>query len=103
VIRRSAEDESTHGVVVRGDSLDPVSSATVSAEFAENGLVHRSVKASLETRGGESLEIHGEVKGFIPLRNRREGLVTHIGEGMTEWRCGDRVGYGLSEFLRQLK
>jgi hypothetical protein len=103
VIRRSPEDESTHGVVVRGDSLDPVSSATVSAEFAENGLYHRRVKASLETRGGESLEIRGEVKGFIPLRNRRDGLVTHIGEGMTEWRCGDRVGYGLSEFLRQVK
>jgi len=102
VIRRSPEHESTHGVVVRGDSLDPVTSARVSAEFAENGLYHRRVSASLETRGGESLEIHGEVKGFIPLRNRREGLVTHIGEGMTEWRCGDRVGYGLSEFLRQV-
>jgi hypothetical protein len=42
------------------------------------------------------------VKGFLPLRNRREGLVTHIGEGMTEWRWGDRVGFGLSEFLRQV-
>lgn len=103
VIRRSPDDERTHGVVVRGDTLDPVTSARVSAEFEENGLYHRSVSASLETRGGESLEIRGEVKGFIPLRNRREGLVTHIGEGMTEWRCGDRVGYGLSEFLRQVK
>ena len=27
----------------------------------------------------------------------------HIGEGMTEWRLGDRIGYGLSEFLRQVK
>jgi hypothetical protein len=103
VIRRSPEDERTHGVVVRGDRLDPVTHATVSAEFADNGLYHRSVKANLETRGGESLEIHGQVKGFIPLRNRRDGLVTHIGEGMTEWRCGERVGYGLSEFLRQVK
>ena len=46
------------------------------------------------------VEIEGTVKGFIPLRNRREGMTTHIGEGMTEWRLGDRVGYGLSEFLR---
>ena len=29
--------------------------------------------------------------------------MTHIGEGMTRWRLGDRVGYGLSEFLRQVK
>ena len=42
------------------------------------------------------------MKGFIPLRNRRNDMVTHIGEGMTEWRCGDAIGYGLSEFLRTL-
>ena len=57
----------------------------------------------LETHGGETLEIVGEVKSFIPLRNRREGMTTHIGEGMTAWRCGDRVGYGLSEFLNQIE
>jgi hypothetical protein len=57
----------------------------------------------VRTRKGERLDITGDVRGFIPLRNRREGKVTHIGEGMTEWRCGDRVGYGLSEFLRQVK
>ena len=57
----------------------------------------------LETREGENLVIQGEVMGFIPLRNRRQGMVTHIGEGMTRWRCGDRVGYGLSEYLRQVE
>ena len=54
------------------------------------------------TRGGEELSVTGTVRGFIPLRNRRDGRVTHIGEGMTEWRLGDRIGYGLSEFLRQV-
>jgi hypothetical protein len=39
---------------------------------------------------------------MIPLRNRREGRVTRIAEGMTEWRWGDRVGYGLSEYLDHL-
>jgi hypothetical protein len=43
------------------------------------------------------------VTGFIPLRNRREGRTTHIGEGMTRWRIGDKVGYGLSEFLKQVE
>ena len=58
--------------------------------------------ARIETSDGERHEIHGVVKGFIPLRNRREGLTTHIGEGMTEWSFGERTGYGLSEFLRQV-
>ena len=39
---------------------------------------------------------------WIPLRNRREGRITRIAEGMTEWRWGDRVGYGLAEYLDHL-
>ncbi|MGI9430810.1 MAG: DUF7064 domain-containing protein [Myxococcota bacterium] len=101
VIRREPGKEKVHGVVVRGDELIPVSEAKVTAEYEDNGLYHRTVRAELTLRSGEVLDIEGTVRGFIPLRNRRDGRVTHIGEGMTEWRCNDRVGYGLSEFLRQ--
>jgi hypothetical protein len=103
IIRRTPESARVGGVVVRGMELDPVREATVVAEYEENGLYHRRVEARIATESGEELEIEGSVKGFIPLRNRRDGRVTHIGEGMTEWRCGDRVGYGLSEFLRQVR
>jgi hypothetical protein len=103
IIRRDPSSERIGGVVVRGDALDPVRSAKLTAEYEPNGLDHRRVAARLETAGGERLEISGEVVGYVPLRNRRGGLLTHIGEGMTEWRCGDRVGYGLSEFLRQVQ
>ena len=50
----------------------------------------------------ESLVIEGRVLSFIPLRNRRADRTTHVGEGMTEWRLGDRSGFGLSELLRTL-
>ena len=40
---------------------------------------------------------------LIPLRNRRDGLVTRISEGLTKWTLEDgRVGYGLSEYLDQI-
>jgi hypothetical protein len=40
--------------------------------------------------------------GYIPLRNRRAGANTHVGEGMTEYTLDDgRKGYGLSEYLTQ--
>jgi hypothetical protein len=103
IIRRDPSTERAGGVVVRGDSLQTLRSARVTADYEPNGLYHRRVKAELETQSGERLDITGEVVSFIPLRNRRGDMVTHIGEGMTEWRCGDRVGYGLSEFLRQVK
>lgn len=102
-IRRDPDHEKVSGVIVRGDEIDGVKSAKIEADYEDNGLYHRAVRVDLETHGGEKLVVSGEVKGFIPLRNRREGMVTHIGEGMTEWRCGDRVGYGLSEFLRQVQ
>ncbi len=49
----------------------------------------------------------GKVLNLIPLRNRRETpegeqLVTRISEGMTEWSCDGRTGYGLSEYLDQI-
>ena len=46
--------------------------------------------------------IEGRVLTMLPLRNRRDGKVTRISEGLTEWRCGDHVGYGWSEYLDQI-
>ena len=102
IIRRDSNDEKRGGVVVRGGELSLIKHVEIETQFEENGLYHRSLQVRLETHDEEKLEISGEVKGFIPLRNRREGLVTHIGEGMTEWRCGEQTGYGLSEYLRQV-
>jgi hypothetical protein len=63
---------------------------------------HREVNVRLATRDRE-WTAKGRVLNLIPLRNRREGLVTRISEGMTEWTMADgRVGYGLSEYLDQI-
>jgi hypothetical protein len=52
-------------------------------------------------------QVTGKVMSLIPLRNRRrspdgEDLLTRIAEGMTEYKCDDLVGYGLSEYLDQI-
>ncbi|NUQ56874.1 MAG: hypothetical protein HUU14_13390, partial [Dehalococcoidia bacterium] len=53
---------------------------------------------------GDVHKIEGRVTGFIPLRNRRAGQFTHIGEGMTEYTLdGAHKGYGLSEYLDQVE
>jgi len=102
VIQLEGAEPRPGGVIVRDGALVPITRVAIEAQYEDNGLYHRSLVAKVETAEGEALEIHGVVRGFIPLRNRREGLTTHIGEGMTEWRLGDRKGYGLSEFLRQV-
>jgi hypothetical protein len=47
-------------------------------------------------------EVEGDVWSNIPLRNRRDGMVTRITEGMTTWRYADLEGAGLSEYLDQI-
>ncbi|HWE58015.1 MAG TPA: hypothetical protein VG435_21115 [Acidimicrobiales bacterium] len=47
-------------------------------------------------------EVHGDVWSNIPLRNRREDMVTRITEGMTRWSYEDLEGAGLSEYLDQI-
>jgi hypothetical protein len=83
--------------------MERIVDAQITAEYEDNGLYHKSLTAKIKTEKGAEHTITGTVKSFIPLRNRRENLETFIGEGMTEWRLGDQVGYGLSEFLRQKK
>jgi hypothetical protein len=103
IIRRDADNVRTGGVIIRDGQFEAIRHADVTAEYEDNGLYHRTVTANIETASGEKHVITGDVKGFIPLRNRREDMVTHIGEGMTEWKWGDRTGYGLSEFLKQVE
>jgi hypothetical protein len=91
------------GVFQKGpDEIVQIKSAEVETKYEGNTNYHESFTASLQLANGESHTISGEVKGFIPLRNRRAGMFTHIGEGMTEYTLdGNRKGYGLSEYLDQ--
>jgi hypothetical protein len=102
VIRRPGKPPRIGGVVVRGDAVDPIEDARIEIEHEADGLFHRGLTVDAVTRGGERLAIEGRVLSFIPLRNRRGDRTTHVGEGMTEWRLGERIGFGLSELLRTL-
>ncbi len=91
------------GVVVRGDTLERIASVDIQSEFQPGTPFHRRLTANLGLDSGQKLVLEGDVKGFIPLRNRRAGLVTHIGEAMTEYRCQGRTGLGISEYLDQIE
>lgn len=70
----------------------------VETEYAGDEQLHAGLRATLHTDDGTET-VHGRVLRMVPLRNRREGVTTRIAEGLTEWRWGDRVGYGWSEYL----
>ena len=94
--------ETRGGFVHRGRELVLVRDIQIETEFGGREQLHEHIRARLTCQDGSSLEVEGRVLSLIPLRNRREGQVTRISEGMTEWRCEGRTGYGLSEYLDQL-
>ena len=70
-------------------------------DWTDPGHYHDRLKLVLHGSSGAT-EITGRVLTMLPLRNRRDGKVTRISEGLTEWRCGEHVGYGWSEYLDQI-
>jgi hypothetical protein len=91
------------GVVIRHGKVEQIVKLNIESQFEAGTPYHTGMAATLELGSGEKVVVEGEVKSFIPLRNRREGLVTHIGEGMTEYRCLGRTGVGISEYLDQIQ
>jgi hypothetical protein len=88
------------GLFQKGDSLERIETVKITPEYRPGTRFHQGLVAELRTETGSEHRLEGRVLGFIPLRNRRAGAHTHIGEGMTEYTLdGERVGYGLSEFL----
>ncbi len=91
------------GIVIRDGAAERIRSFDMQSRFAEGTPFHTGMTARLTLDSGEELTVEGEVKGFIPLRNRRAGMVTHIGEGMTKYTCLGHVGFGISEYLDQVQ
>jgi hypothetical protein len=90
------------GFVHRGAERIPVRDVALETEWRGPEHLHHRLRVQLDCADGEVLEVEGRVMSLIPLRNRRGGRTTRISEGMTEWRCAGRTGYGLSEYLDQL-
>ncbi|MDP6970746.1 MAG: hypothetical protein QF921_04415 [Pseudomonadales bacterium] len=101
IVRTNGQGEGG-GLFQEGDQLNRIVRAKVETEYEPSTNYHRALKADLEMDDGSVRVLEVRVMGFIPLRNRRAGTNTHVGEGMTEYTLdGERVGYGLSEYLDQ--
>ncbi|MCC7365501.1 MAG: hypothetical protein IT303_14140 [Dehalococcoidia bacterium] len=92
------------GVFQKGpDQIVRIKDVKLDTAYEGNTNYHEKFTAKVTLDDGTEHTVDGVVKGFIPLRNRRAGMFTHIGEGMTEYTIdGGRKGYGLSEYLDQV-
>jgi len=106
IARRDSEG-TRGGFVWDGSRLFACHDFEISSDWHGDDKYHQRVHAVLRAKDGtggqHEWKVTGEVLNLIPLRNRREGLVTRISEGLTRWTLEDgRVGYGWSEYLDQI-
>ncbi|MCX7619895.1 MAG: hypothetical protein N2037_03495 [Acidimicrobiales bacterium] len=106
IARRDGEG-TRGGFVWDGERLHLCNDFHIQSTWTGADRYHESIAATLRAadEDGKPIEwrVTGEVLSLIPLRNRRDGLVTRISEGLTRWTLADgRIGYGLSEYLDQI-
>ena len=102
LILRTNGDGEGGGLFQEGQELVRITKTALTTEYEPGTNYHQSLRAELELEDGRTRSLEGRVMSFIPLRNRRSGASTHVGEGMTEYTLdGERKGYGLSEYLDQ--
>jgi hypothetical protein len=102
VSEREGGEVSRGYVYRRGQPNLQVTRVELESDFSGPEKTHERIRARLHGENGETFEVEGRVLSLVPCRNRRKGWVTRISEGMTEWRCGDQRGYGMSEYLDHL-
>jgi hypothetical protein len=93
------------GMVLRNGEYVMIKDTRIETEWDENWY-QTKLRAWAKTDEREYV-VEGTVISLIPLRHRRKGddgtdLVTRITEGMTEYTCDGRIGYGMSEYLDQM-
>ena len=91
-----------NGFLTRDGVNYPLRRAALESELEEDGVTQKSLRFWFEDVGGEIIEVNGEVLTVIPILLESEGHRTLVNEALTEYRCGDKVGYGISEYLHQL-
>lgn len=91
------------GYVHHGAGREP--SRIVDAHFDttyDDRWYARSVVVTVTTDDGDKHVVEGDVRGHIPLRFRRGEQLTRTTEGLMSWRCGNRSGVGILEYLDQM-
>lgn len=86
------------------DKLFQVTDLDIVTDYAEDGREPTSMRAKVTLDNGETHIIEGQQVGFIPLRNRRDEMTTHLGYSLWNYQLdGHEDGCGVAEHLSQSK
>ncbi len=89
------------GFMMRDGVLAPIASCETESELDPELGCQRSFTARARDAEGRATTLSGRAVEVAPLRQRRDGRVTHVNEGLTEYEWEGRRGTGISEYLTQ--
>ena len=86
---------------MRDGVLAPIESCETVSELDPELGCQRSFTARARDAEGRETTLQGRAIEVAPLRQRRDGRLTHVNEGLTEYEWEGRRGTGISEYLIQ--
>jgi hypothetical protein len=89
------------GFLMRDGVLAPIASCETESELDPELGCQRSFTARAQDAEGRATTLKGRAVEVAPLRQRRDGRLTHVNEGLTEYEWEGRRGTGISEYLMQ--
>ena len=75
----------------------------IDTEYEADGVTQRRVRLRLHEDGGRVTEAVAEVITPAAIAFRDKAGLTIITEALSRFTCGERAGYGIAEYLRQVR
>lgn len=84
------------------DKLYEVTALDMVTEYADDDRTPVSMRAEITLDSGAAHRVEGQRADFIPLRNRRENMTTHLGYSLWHYQLdGTHNGMGIAEHMSQ--
>src|SRR4051794_30309496 len=93
--------ETAGGYLMRDGTLAPIVACRTESELDPELRCQRSFTAHATDAEGRDAVLRGRALEVAPLRQRRDGLLTQVNEGLTEYEWEGRRAVGISEYLMQ--
>jgi hypothetical protein len=93
--------ETAGGYLMRDGVVAPIEECETESELDPELGCQRSFVARARDSEGRTTTLAGRAVEVAPLRQKRDGRITHVNEALTEYEWEGRIGTGISEYLIQ--
>jgi hypothetical protein len=94
--------ETAGGFMMRDGEIAAIASCETTSELDPDLGCQRTFEARATDERGRTTTLRGRAVEVAPLRQRRDGRLTHVNEGLTEYEWEGHRGTGISEYLMQV-